>query len=215
MNAPTALGALDCWRLQAGRCGEPARGSPPSSGPCALETEVGFGLVGCDRPHEAYQRGSSLGAQALIGGQKLQGARGTHPAEEIEFSTFMLGRIEDVEQVDHPSAQRLGDLDQTGERDPVGAVLIFLDLLEADVALLGKGFLGHADGASANPHGRAKRDVHRIGCLGRRLWHFFSFPTAALRSFLVPQGLSLSLHYRISGRDEERRMVAAPYLQEF
>jgi len=48
---------------------------------------------------------------------------------------------------------------QAREGDPVGAVLVLLDLLEAHAALFGKRFLRHADGASTDPNSRAKRDV--------------------------------------------------------
>ena len=89
------------------------------------------------------------------------------------------GVVQVAAQVDHPAVQRMGDVDQPREADPVEAALILLDLLEGQADRIGERRLRHAQGLATLTNTQAQRHVEPVGRLGaiagnvfgRRPWH--------------------------------------------
>jgi len=68
-----------------------------------------------------------------------------------------------------------GDLDQHRGRDPVGAALVLLNLLEGDPEGIGQLCLAEAQPTTANADARANRDVDWVRTLARH-GHRFESP---------------------------------------
>ena len=64
-----------------------------------------------------------------------------------------------------------GDLLDAAGADPVGALLVFLNLLEGQAQCFAEFFLAHAQHDAAHAHTAADIFVNRIGRFGRHLQH--------------------------------------------
>ena len=132
----------------------------------------------------------ALAEQCGVSFQQIQkyenGANRISFSRLVQIARALKCRVVDLMDVlDGPAFQRARDLHQAREGDAVRAVLVLLDLLEADAALLGERLLRDADGAPANANGGAKSHIHRIGRFCRRVSQFPS-PRPFLRAIYSP-----------------------------
>ena len=82
-----------------------------------------------------------------------------------EYKCGVCGHVIKKELYRH--IQNTGHFKQTAGTDPVGALLIFLDLLEREVEVLAELFLAHAHQHAAHPQPASNVNVDRV-------WHFRS-----------------------------------------
>jgi hypothetical protein len=118
---------------------------------------------GLDHFQELLAR--SLIGDRVIGTDQFDRFRALQPLARLHFARARLGAagFEIAEEMRNRHVQDIGDLRQPRCTDPIGAALVFLDLLEGEPERSGERLLVHPDQQPSRADAGADMNIDRVG----------------------------------------------------